>query len=167
MRLMKNNFKQIIFALVLSISVIACKPEPKELGPRASQVEGIHGTWVLTKIDQIDVNVELAFKESDTLLDVTAAMLNSAPMEISFDKDSKNFEITQGAGSEFFVNYLGTWEFDNENYPSYLQLNNSFGPAKYSLIRPVRPQDAYLAIKYNKMCGSDRTVSYHLWFVRK
>jgi hypothetical protein len=77
---MKHNFKQIIFALVLSISVIACKPEPKELGPRASQVEGINGTWVLAKIDQIDVNVELAFQESDTLLDVTSALLTSTPL---------------------------------------------------------------------------------------
>ena len=90
---MKHNFKQIIFALVLSISVIACKPEPKELGPRASQVEGLNGTWVLSKIDQIDVNVELAFQESDTLLDVTSALLTSTPMEISFDKSSRNFEI--------------------------------------------------------------------------
>jgi hypothetical protein len=167
MQLMKNNMKQILFALVLSISVLACKPEPRELGPRANQSEGINGTWVLTKIDQIDVNVELAFQESDTLLDVTQAMLTSAPMEISFDKTSKNFEITSGAGSEFFGNTMGSWEFDNDDYPSYLQLNNPFGPQIYSLIRPVRPQDAYLAIKYNKMCGSDRTVSYHLWFVRK
>jgi hypothetical protein len=118
-------------------------------------------------VDQIDVNVQLAFVESDTLRNVTEAYIDGAPMEISFDKNG-SYTITPGAGSSLFKNTTGKWAFDNDEYPSYVHFDAA-SPTENSMkmIRPVRPQDNFLVLKYNKICGGKRTVSYHLTFNRK
>ena len=163
-----------MYTLALAILVIGfqgCKPEPKVLGPKASQIDGIAGNWVLSKVDQIDVNVQLAFVESDTLLDVSDVVLDAsigAPMEINFDKGKSTFSVTSGTGSDMISFSAGTWNFDNNDYPSYVVFDKSLSTEKsFKLIHPVRPQDQYLILNVNKICGNKRTVSYHLWFTRK
>ena len=165
---MKNIFKIAVFTAAIITSFGSCKTEKQELGPKASQVEGIVNNWMLTKVDQIDVNVELAFQESDTLLDVSEAIMTTIPMEINFAEDG-TYLLTDGDGRNMFDSLsTGTWEFDNVEYPSMVVFNKGTNnEANYPLIRPVRPQDPYLAIKYNKFCGDNRIVSYHLWFMRK
>ena len=150
----------------------ACKEEPRELGPRANQLEGISANWSLYRVQQIDVNVQLAFQESDTLLDVTETIIDPisslSPMEIAFSQADSSCTVTAGQGSDLFGLGNGTWNFDNNKYPSKVICNRGTGNEMvFPLVRPVRPQDKFLVLKYNKMCGSDRTVSYHLWFVRK
>ena len=99
---MKQICKLAIVATIIVSSITACRPEKKELGPKANQVDGISSsTWILSKVDQIDVNVQLAFVESDTLLNVTDAYIDGAPMEIAFGKDGA-YTITPGAGSNLF-----------------------------------------------------------------
>ncbi len=150
----------------------ACKEEPRELGPRANQQEGISANWSLYRVQQIDVNVQLAFQESDTLLDVTETIIDPisslSPMEIAFSQVDSSCTVTAGQGSDLFGLGNGTWNFDNNKYPSKVIFNRgTVNEMVFPLVRPVRPQDKFLVLKYNKMCGSDRTVSYHLWFVRK
>lgn len=165
---MKNKLFVCIFAAALMLGFQGCKPEKKELGPKSSQLDGINGSWVLTRTDQIDVNVQLAFTESDTLLDVSEVLLNSTPMEINFNKESMLFNITAGNGSEMFKSDIGAWKFDNNDYPSYVILNDgNVQQMNLKLIRPVRLQDRYLILKINKFRGGKRTVCYHLWFERK
>jgi len=165
---MKNIFKIAVVTAVIITSFGSCKQEKQELGPKASQVEGIVNNWILTKVDQIDVNVELAFQESDTLLDVSEAILTSMPMEINISGDG-TYTFTDGDGRNMFDSLnTGTWGFDNDEYPSMIVFNKGTNQeSNYPLIRPVRPQDPYLAVKYNKFCGDNRIVSYHLWFTRK
>jgi hypothetical protein len=101
---MKQICKLALVATIIVSSITACRPEKKELGPKANQVDGISSsTWILSKVDQIDVNVQLAFVESDTLLNVTDAYIDGAPMEIAFGKDGA-YTITPGAGSNLFKN---------------------------------------------------------------
>ena len=165
---MKNTLKFATLALLVAAGFASCRPEKKTLGPKANQVDGISSTsWILSRVDQIDVNVQLAFVESDTLLDVSQAYIDGAPMEIAFNK-AGSYTITAGAGSSLFKNATGTWNFNNIDYPSYVTFDGAT-PSENSmkLIRPVRPQDNHLALKYNKICGGKRTVSYHLTFNRK
>lgn len=163
--------KQIILALslvLLAFSLQNCKPEKKlELGPKANQMDGINGTWSLFKTEQIDVNVQLAFVESDTLLDVSSVMIDGTPMDISFDKITNKFNINSGSGASLFPALSGDWAFDNKDYPSFVQLTNGGNTYSYKLMHAVRPQDPYLILKVNKMCNGKRTVSYNLWFSRK
>lgn len=164
---MKRILNLAAIAIVLVIGISSCRPEKKVLGPKASQVDGISTQWILSRVDQIDVNVQLAFVESDTLLNVTEAYIDGAPMEIGFDKTG-TYSITAGAGSSLFKNATGKWNFDNNEYPSYLVFDAaSTSENSMKLIRPVRPQDNNLVLKYNKICGGKRTVSYHLTFNRK
>ncbi|NCA22433.1 MAG: hypothetical protein EBS86_15015 [Crocinitomicaceae bacterium] len=74
---MKNKLMYTLALAILVIGFQGCKPEPKVLGPKASQIDGIAGNWELSKVDQIDVNVQLAFIESDTLLDVSDVVLDA------------------------------------------------------------------------------------------
>ncbi len=168
---MKNKLMYTLALAILVIGFQGCKPEPKVLGPKASQIDGIAGNWVLSKVDQIDVNVQLAFVESDTLLDVSDVILDAsigAPMEINFDKGKSTFSVTSGTGSDMISFSAGTWNFDNNDYPSYVVFDKSLSTEKsFKLIHPVRPQDQYLILNVNKICGNKRTVSYHLWFTRK
>ncbi len=165
---MKSKLFIGILASALMFGFQGCKPEKKELGPKASQLEGINGNWVLFKTDQIDVNVQLAFTESDTLLDVSDVLLSSTPMEISFVNQLFTYNIKDGNGSDLFQLKSGAWKFDNNDYPSKVILNEgTASQMDVNLIRPVRPQDRYLILKINKFRGGKRTVCYHLWFERK
>lgn len=165
---MKSKLFIGILASALMFGFQGCKPEKKELGPKVSQLDGINGNWVLVKTDQIDVNVQLAFTESDTLLDVSEVLLNTTPMEISFDKNLSTYNVTNGSASDMFNLKTGSWKFDNNDYPSMVVLNDgTVDQMNVSLIRPVRPQDRYLILKINKFRGGKRTVCYHLWFERK
>jgi hypothetical protein len=155
------------FALTLSLGLYSCKPEKKELGPRVSQIDGISGNWILNRVAQIDVNVELAFVESDTLLDVSSVYIAGQPMEIEFQKDG-TYSTVAGSGSSLFGPATGTWKFDDNDYPSFLIFNEGTGDeTTINLLSPVRPQDPNLAIKVNKVCNGERTVSYHFWYNRK
>ena len=84
----------------------ACKEEPRELGPRANQLEGISANWSLYRVQQIDVNVQLAFQESDTLLDVTETIIDPisslSPMEIAFSQADSSCTVTAGQGNDLF-----------------------------------------------------------------
>ena len=164
---MKRIFNLAAMTMVLVLGISSCRPEKKVLGPKANQIDGISTQWILSRVDQIDVNVQLAFVESDTLRNVTEAYIDGAPMEISFDK-SGSYTITPGAGSSLFKNTTGKWAFDNDEYPSFVNFDAS-SPNENSMkmIRPVRPQDNFLVLKYNNICGGKRTVSYHLTFNRK
>jgi len=88
-------------------------------------------------------------------------------VEISFDKAGA-YTITPGAGSNLFKNTTGNWSFDNDEYPSKVTFDAaSTTENSMKLMRPVRPQDNALVLKYNKLSGGKRTVSYHLTFNRK
>jgi hypothetical protein len=88
-------------------------------------------------------------------------------MEIAFGKDGA-YTITPGSGSNLFKNTNGKWNFDSNEYPSYVTFDAATATENnMKLIRPVRPQDNFLSLKYNKICGGKRTVSYHLTYTRK
>ena len=144
-----------------------CKKE-KKLNQPASKIEGINSEWILTKVEQIDVNNTLAFVESDTLLEVSRAFIGGNPMQLNIDANTFTYTIATGSSMNVFNSTSGTWKFDNNEYPAYVVFDEgSVNEARYKLTRPIRPQDYYLVLKVNKVCAGKRTVSYHLWFVRK
>ncbi len=169
MQLMKIN-KLIILAAssIILTAIQSCKPEKKLLEPAPSQTDGLtNASWILYKVDQIDVNKQLAFVESDTLLDVSDVYIDGTPMEVSFT-DSGDYTINSGAGSMLFPKQTGKWEFNNADYPSAIVFEKGLPEeAIIPLLKPIRPRDPYLILKFNKHCGGKRTVSYHLWFMRK
>lgn len=168
MQLMKKVIFPVFGALVLALAISSCKPEKKTLGPAPSQIEGLtQSTWVLYKVDQIDVNQQLAFIESDTLLDVSDVYIDGTPVEATFTA-AGDYSLTVGAGTTLFPKLNGKWAFDDANYPTKIVFDaGTAEEAGVALLKPIRPQDANLVLKFNKICGGKRTVSYHLWFTRK
>jgi hypothetical protein len=166
---MKTTKLIILFASAAIVSALqSCKPEKKILEPAPSQTEGLtQASWVLYKVDQIDVNKQLAFVESDTLLDVSDVYIDGTPMEVSFSATG-DFTINPGSGSLLFPKQSGKWEFNNVDYPNAIIFEKGLPEeSTVSLLKPVRPRDPNLILKFNKLCGGKRTVSYHLWFMRK
>ncbi len=155
-----------LIILISTVTVFACKKRPT-LEPKPSNVEGISATWTLNKVQQIDVNNALAFVESDTLLDVTKAIIKTNPLQLKFSSNG-DFSITNaGDGSKFFAIPTANWNFDDINYPTAIKIKSTIGDsAHYQLAKPIRPQDANLVLKYNKICSGNRTVAYLFWFNR-
>ncbi len=170
MQLMKNIriYASVVFVVLLLTTLHSCKPEKRTLEPAPSQSEGLTmSAWTLYRVDQIDVNKQLAFVESDTLMEVSDVFIDGSPLEVNF-KATGDFELNTGAGSLLFPKPVGKWEFDNLDYPSSIIFEKGTPEeSSVSLLKPVRPRDANLVLKFNKYCGGQRTVSYHLWFTRK
>ena len=55
---MKNKIIIGIFAFALMFGFQGCRPEKKELGPKSSQLDGIHGNWVLPFITPIALEID-------------------------------------------------------------------------------------------------------------
>ena len=165
---MKKTIIPIFGAMLAIFAISSCKPEKKTLGPAPSQIEGLtKSTWVLYRVDQIDVNQQLAFVESDTLLDVSDVYIDGAPVEATFS-ESGDYSLTVGAGTNLFPKTSGKWAFNDPNYPNKIVFEaGTPEESNVALLKPIRPQDANLVLKFNKICGGKRTVSYHLWFTRK
>ncbi len=166
---MKHTKLFIFIASAVILSALqSCKPEKKSLDPAPSQTDGLtKSAWILYKVDQIDVNKQLAFVESDTLLDVSDVYIDGNPMEVSFTATG-DFTINPGSGSLLFPKQSGKWEFNNADYPSAIIFEKGLPEeSTVTLLKPVRPRDPNLILKFNKTCGGKRTVSYHLWFMRK
>ncbi len=169
MQLMKTSKSIILCVSAAMVSALqSCKPEKKILEPAQSQTEGLTNTaWVLYRVDQIDVNKQIAFVESDTLLDVSEVYIDDNPLEIQFTTGG-DFTLNAGSGSLLFPKQTGKWEFNNPEYPSAIIFEKGLPEeSTIALLKSVRPRDPNLILKFNKFCGGKRTVSYHLWFMRK
>lgn len=158
-----------ICLLVICITCLSgCRKKPPVQPDEPSKIEGISDHWVLEKVQQVDVNVRNPLSEADSLLDITADFITSAPAELVFSKEGMIYAMLPGRGSSFFSKPAGSWKFDNDIYPEKVLLNaGTPQETAYGLLQSIRPQDANLVLKYNKYCTGKRTVSYHLWFRRK
>jgi hypothetical protein len=167
---MKNIriYASVVFVVTVLTTLQSCKPEKRKLEPAPSQAEGLTmSAWTLFRVDQIDVNKQLAFVESDTLMEVSDVFIDGNPLEINFQSGG-DFSLNTGSGSLLFPKLSGKWEFDNAEYPSSLVLEKGTPEeSTITLLKPIRPRDLNLVLKFNKYCGGQRTVSYHLWFTRK
>jgi hypothetical protein len=170
MRLTTIDMKQLtlISMALLAFGLAACKKEKKKIGDPASKLEGINASWVLTRVDQIDVTKTLVFVESDTLLEVTEAFAGNNPMTLDIKSTDFSYAITAGTTYNLFPKTSGNWKFDDVQYPSRVIFDEATAEElSMKLLRPVRPQDPNLVLKLDKRCNGKRTTSYHLWFTRK
>lgn len=145
----------------------SCKKRPT-LDPAPSKIEGISANWELTRVDQIDVFNKLVYVESDSLLNITKSFIGSkTPMQINITGGGA-YTITAGVAATMFKKTSGTWAFNNNEAPERLILDRGTADEMaYKIMKPIRPQDQFLVLKYNKICQGKRVVSYHLWYKRK
>lgn len=163
---MKTTYKTLVFAMLLGLTLGACKKELKEIGAVASKLEGIQASWELSKSVQVD-EVSLV-KES---ANITSFFTSGAKRpNITFTATTYSVD-TVGLNFNFFGSTSGTWAFDNNEFPSIIKFTpNDGAPFDLKLNGPIRPQDN---LKFTKpvftSCkgASTHIMSYNLEFVRK
>lgn len=147
---------------IVAISFNACKPETTgELGEPFDKVEGMAGTWELSSFTQQDLNSPV--KETR---DLSAFYIDGTvtPLQLTFNADR-----TYSVALEMGKNYFGTggnWGFDDDLYPTYLELFSTEDTLIYNLGGMVREFDQNLAIEYRRNCGVTATNIYTFQFNR-
>ena len=140
----------------------SCKPETNgELGEPFDKVEGMIGTWELQAFTQQDLNSPI--KETRDLSDFYLDGI-ATPLQITFDAN-RDYAVAIELGKNYFGEG-GTWGFDDDLYPSYLQLYTATDTLEYNLGGMVRTFDQFMRIEYRRDCNTAPTNIYTFEFNR-
>lgn len=166
--------KKIIFpiiALVLAtFGFQGCKPEPEgELGTPFNLIEGMNGTWYVSKFSQVDLNNPL--QEERDLSDFFAVPNIDERMKITFNTSDRTFNVTPGAGKNYLINN-GSWGFDDDSAPGKLFLYGTSDTLEVIMSRMIRTFDNTLGIELQpRSCTTSgttlNTVIYKYEFTRQ
>ncbi len=139
------------------VGLIACTNpvDNLEIGEPFDQSEAILDQWVLVRVHHIDeLDLNKPFTDLTSLFTATAS-------EIEFT--SSSFTYTHGSGPDFLESD-GTWQFDDENYPEYLSLNQT---TQLQIGQPIRTYNDTLVLKLERKCEEKTVSSYEYLFTRK
>ena len=162
---MKTTYTSLTAVLIVAIVAMAingCKPESTgELGDPFDKVAGMTGTWELSSFTQQDLNSPV--KETR---DLSAFYIDGTvtPLQLTFNAD-RTYSIALEMGKNYFGEG-GTWGFDDDLYPTYLELFSTTDTLVYNLGGVVREFDQQLAIEYRRDCGGTATNIYTFEFNR-
>ncbi len=163
------NKSLIAFSLtILSLAIIGCKPEVKgEQGEPFNKVKGIAGTWEISQFLQEDVNNPIN-EERD--LSEFYLVENEDIIQLTFNESPRTYSYTAGAGRNYFGNG-GTWKFDNDEYPTYLILEDPADTLTLDLGSIIRETDNEMSLELPRYCldgtgGSTKTMVYKFFFNR-
>ena len=162
---MKTTYTSLSAVLTLAImamAINACEPESTgELGDPFDKVAGMTGTWELSSFTQQDLNSPV--KETR---DLSAFYIDGTvtPLQLTFNAD-RTYSIALEMGKNYFGEG-GTWGFDDDLYPTYLELFSTNDTLVYNLGGMVREFDQQLAIEYRRDCGGTATNIYTFEFNR-
>lgn len=160
-----NNMKKqsVLSLLILALfSIIACKKEKLELDPPSSKIEGISDTWVLKEVTQVDEANPL-FPE----MEVSEAFIGNQALEMSFESTNFTYSVEEGDCPNYFGT-TGTWSFDDNEFPTLVNIVHDGKEEVLQLLRTVRTVDQTFEFQYVRTCeNGKRVVSYKMVFERK
>ena len=139
-----------------------CKPETNgEVGDPFDKVQGMIGTWELTSFSQQDLNSPV--KETR---DLSSFFIDgvSTPIQLTFAED-RSYSVAVEMGKNYFGEG-GNWGFDDDLYPTFLELYSSTDTLSYNLGGMVRNFDQTMRIEYRRECGTASTNIYTFAFNR-
>jgi len=147
---MKNIFSKIVLLIISVIVVVfSCADDDiPPIGTAFSQVSGIQDDWTLVAVKQVD---ELTGSEDNTI-DVSSVIIGNTPATITFNATEYN---SNTGSSKILFPSSGRWSFDNNEFPS--QINVESGGNQISLIMqaPVRENvDEKLSFKFVRPFGT-------------
>lgn len=152
--------KLIIITLFASFVISGCKQDP-ELEPASSKIEGINDTWLLKEVHQVDPT------NKEEALDISYVFTEAGtPIELTFNSNDFTYAFNQG--DPIYMGTAGSWNFDDNNYPTEIQLNPTSTPQKLTLLRTIRKVDQTLEFQLDRYCADNKiTTSYQFKFERK
>jgi hypothetical protein len=144
---MKLTYFTLISLLLFGFS--ACQ-ETKDLVLEApmSKITGISDTWKLSKVVQADLLTNIPERSE---LDLSNLYIGTEPMSISFTADG-NYTLTPGTT----LNYIGgsgTWSFNNNDYPTQINLVSNGVNTTLQLFAPTREVDNTLEVGAIQYCS--------------
>jgi hypothetical protein len=150
----KLKYLSLMLLLLTTVLVSRCNKKTYSLDPPPSKVEGLNGDWKLYKVIEVD-EISLAKNERDIsgfyIGDNTDSVLN-----ITFNSPEKTFFITDGEIGRNYLPSSGTWTFDNDDFPQFLNLIDDEGEiTRLKLQGPTRPQDMQLKFSFQRFCIVD------------
>jgi hypothetical protein len=155
---MKIKLQSFLLMLTIGLVLAGCKPEELVLGPEPSKLDGIKDTFTLVEVNQVDNN---AAPGATKTVDVSPIFIGNTPATITFGDGS----FTYNAGTSLdFLGASGSWAFDDDNYPTKIEMNSGAGAYDLILVRTIRPQDQYLEVELTRGCGGG--VGYQYKFQR-
>lgn len=157
--------KNVIIIACVFIGFMSCKKEIKDIGAPSSKVDGLQASWKLTNCSMVD---ELSLtKESIKMADI----FTNANPNIKFETINgiRKYSVdTTNLLINFFQNPTGTWNFDNDEFPTVIQFVPDGGTAfELPLGGPIRTVDSVLKLRKPIYCGGELKFSYVLEFERK
>lgn len=155
--------KKLILLSIAALTMVGCKPEPTaSIGEPGSKVEGINATWTLVAAQIVDNNTI-----NGDSISLTDYYTEEGSPEITFNSGDGSYTVVD-AGKRNFFGGGGTWEFDNPDYPTIINLTTSEG-AEHTLVltSTIRPQDPRLRINYERACDDKAYATYYFEYIRK
>lgn len=149
-------------AIASAVYLGGCKPETHgEVGEPFDKVKGMTGTWALNSFTQQDLNSPI--KEER---DLSAFYIDGVvtPLQLTFNAD-RTYTVAIEMGKNYFGEG-GTWGFDDDLYPTYLELFTATDTLVYNLGGMVREFDQTLNIEYRRDCSGTPTNIYTFEFNR-
>ena len=141
-----------LLTATFALWIVACdQQEILPIGDPFDKVEGLADTWKLTSIQQVD---ELNGSNEEAL-DVSSFLVGSQAATISFMADG-SYTINPGS-SKMYVPSEGSWAFDQNDYPSTIELSNGSNNFSIQLVTaaPVKEKpDNRLIYKYVRPIGN-------------
>lgn len=168
----RSTIKGLMLALVGIAMLAACKPTTEgEVGEPFDKIEGMSGTWELSRFIQKDLNNPIK-EERD--LSQFYIKDNITPLRLTFDAADRTYSVAIETGRNYFGEG-GTWAFDNDDYPSFIFLTTTIDGVEteleFELGSMVRSFDNTLLIELGRGCNlgtADEipTVIYRFEFTR-
>lgn len=146
---MKITLQSFLLMLTVGLLLAGCKPEELVLDPAPSKLDGINDTFTLVEVNQVDNNASPGAAES---VDVSEVFIGGNPARITFNSADKTFSYTTGSSLDF-LGASGSWLFDNDDYPTKIEMNNGSAVYDLILVRTIRPQDQFLEVDLTRGCG--------------
>lgn len=151
--------KLLLLLMITGIALQACKKEPKIYDP-SSKLDGINATWVLNKVTQTDPS------DKDNPLDISYVYTEGNPIELTINSSDLSYSFNQS--NPIFMGNNGTWKFDDNDFPTQIEITHDGKTDVLPLLRTVRAVDAVLTFQLDKFCdGGTKTTSYQYTFIRK
>lgn len=160
MQLMKNLSRMAMLVCVLLLTTTGCKKKNRDLYDPSSKLEGIQAVWVLDEVKQFDPS------NKDLVIDVTEAFKGTNPIEL--DVKSNDFTFVFNQSNPLFLGSSGTWKFDDNAFPTQIEMTGDAGTSVVKLLQTVRTIDPKLRIQLTRYCGGGTpSTIYQFSFVRK
>lgn len=157
---MKNIIQIAALSFLLVTVIGGCKKKNRDLEDPSSKLEGIQDVWVLDQVQQLDPS------NKDLIIDVTDAFKDSTPIEL--DVNSSDFSYSFNRSNPLFLGTSGTWKFDDNQFPTQIEMSGDAGVETVKLLQTIRTVDPKLRIQLTRYCGGGTTSTiYQFSFIRK